>query len=162
MKPRPDAGFMDPNYPSEMGLHTGVDLNGPFGGDSDYGQPVHAITDGRVEAVLRNVPPMWGNIVVIWHPGPGIWARYAHLKDIYVRRCDVVQAGQVIGTVGKGYDNRLTAHLHLDILIRRPERWDDWPGHDRDRLLAHYTDPWAFLQRQALAGRMEWPERWRV
>ncbi len=32
--------------------------------------------------------------------------------------------------------------------------------HDRERLLQHYVDPWAFLQRQAQAGRIGWPRRW--
>jgi hypothetical protein len=28
------------------------------------------------------------------------------------------------------------------------------------RLLEHYVDPWAFLQRQAQAGRIQYPKRW--
>jgi murein DD-endopeptidase MepM/ murein hydrolase activator NlpD len=150
---------MDPNYPADWGLHTGVDLNHPAGGNSDWGQPLHALSDGQVEAVLRNVPP-WGNLVLLWHPGPGVWSRYAHLDQVRVQRCQVVTAGQVIGTVGRGHNNRFTAHLHLDILTRRPARWEDWPMHDRERLLQHYVDPWAFLQRQAQAGRIGWPRRW--
>jgi hypothetical protein len=55
-------------------------------------------------------------------------------------------------------NNCFTAHL--DILTRRPARWEDWPMHDRERLLQHYVDPWAFLQRQAQAGRIGWPRRW--
>lgn len=160
MKTRPDVTFLDSNYPPTLGLHTGVDLNHPDGGNADLGQPLHALTDGQVEAVLRNVGPSWGNIVVIWHPGPGVWSRYGHLEKVFVQRCQVVQAGQVIGTVGKGFANRWLAHLHLDIIKKRPPRWDDWPGYDRARLLEHYTDPWAFLQRQVQAGRIAWPRRW--
>ncbi|GIW32857.1 M23 family metallopeptidase [Meiothermus sp.] len=160
MKARPDVTFMDPNYPADWGIHTGVDLNHPDGGDSDLGQPIHAITDGRVEAVLKNIGPSWGNIVVLWHPGPGVWTRYAHLEKVLVQRCQVVSAGQVIGTVGKGFGNRWQAHLHLDVLKKRPERWDDWPGQDRARLLEHYLDPWAFLQKQAQAGRISKPQYW--
>ena len=156
----PDVGFMDPRYDPRLGIHTGIDLNHPAGGDSDLGQPLHAITDGRVEAVLKNVGPSWGNLVVIWHPGPGVWSRYAHLDKVLVQRCQVVSAGQVIGTVGRGFNNRWLAHLHLDIFKKRPERWDDWPMHDRARLLEHYVDPWAFLQRQAQAGRIQYPKRW--
>lgn len=160
MRSFPDFGFMDPDYPRAFGFHTGVDLNHPGGGNIDLGQPIHAITDGQVVAILRNIAPGWGNIVVIWHPGPGVWGRYAHLQHIAVTRCQVVRAGQVIGTVGRGYNNRWLAHLHLDIIIKRPGRWTDWPGFDRGRLLQHYVDPWAFLQRQERAGRITWPPRW--
>ena len=151
---------MDPNYPRELGLHTGIDLNHPAGGNSDLGQSLHAITDGQVEAVIRDAGPGWGNIVVLWHPGPGVWSRYGHLQTVNVSRCQVVRKGQVIGTVGRGYRNRWLAHLHLDIIVRKPARWTDWPMHDRERLLRHYADPWSFLQRQARAGRISWPPHW--
>lgn len=160
MRTPPSVLFMDSRYPKEYGIHTGIDLNNPAGGDSDLGQPLHALTDGRVEAILRDIGPSWGNIVILWHPGPGVWSRYAHLDQVWVKRCQVVTAGQVIGTVGKGFSKRWAAHLHLDIFKKRPERWDDWPMYDRARLLEHYVDPWAFLQRQAQAGRIMWPKRW--
>ncbi|MCS7067886.1 MAG: hypothetical protein NZN28_04535 [Meiothermus sp.] len=66
---------MVPRYPTQYGLHTSIDLICPSGGDNDLGQPLHALTDGQVEAVLKNAGPSRGNLAVIGHPGLGVWSR---------------------------------------------------------------------------------------
>lgn len=142
-----DVYFADPDYPRKLGLHTGIDLNGPEGGDTDLGQPVHALTDGEVVFAGPAGPNdrSWGNLVVIWHPGPAVWTRSAHLRDVLVRVGQCVAAGQQIGTVGKGWNGIHPAHLHFDIIVKKPAGWDDWPMHDRKRLEETYYDPWKFL-----------------
>lgn len=173
-KPRPDVRFLDPDYYRGIpGLvppgywHTGIDLNGPGGGDTDCGQPVHAMTDGRVVFAGR-LPGVWGNVVVIWHPHAAVWTRYGHLRDILVRRGDVVPAGAQIGTIGKmtigGY-----CHLHFDVFTRQPPAseglWGFFPrgGEEaRQKVLTYCTDPQAFLAKQAQAGRLFDPPAWRA
>ncbi|WP_051304037.1 M23 family metallopeptidase [Calidithermus chliarophilus] len=158
----PDTKFLDPEYPTEYGLHTGVDLNGPvqprFGADSDLGQPVHAITDGEVvfAGPAGGNDQSWGNLVVIWHPGPAVWTRSAHLRDVLVRKGQCVSAGQQIGTVGKGYNGRWPAHLHFDVFKKKPVAWDDWPMHRRQYLLDHYVDPMEFFRKVS----PQFPPRW--
>jgi len=177
-KPKPDVRFLDPNY--YMGIrgadgrwlvppgywHTGIDLNGPGGGDSDCGQPVHAMTDGYV--VFAGRLPVWGGVVVLRHPHAGVWTRYGHLRDILVKRGEEVPAGAQIGTVGKmttgGY-----CHLHFDVFVRQPPAseglWGFFPrgGEEaRQKVLTYCTDPEAFLSKQAKAGRLYEPPRWGV
>lgn len=177
-KVRPDVRYLDPDYylgvkrPDGSWLvppgywHTGVDLNGPGGGDTDCGQPVHAMTDGRV--VIAGRFPVWGGMVVLWHPSAGVWTRYGHLRDILVRPGDVVTAGQQIGTIGKmttgGY-----CHLHFDVFVRVPPAseggWLFFPrgGEEaRQKVLTYLVDPVAFLAKQAQAGRLREPPAWRT
>src|SRR5260370_11701158 len=46
--------------------HLGDDLNGIGGEDSDLGDPIYAIADGRV-LLARNGGPGWGNIFILLH-----------------------------------------------------------------------------------------------
>jgi murein DD-endopeptidase MepM/ murein hydrolase activator NlpD len=177
-KPKPDVRFLDPNYYKGIRgadgrwlvppgyWHTGIDLNGPGGGDSDCGQPVHAMTDGYV--VFAGRLPVWGGVVVLRHPHAGVWTRYGHLRDILVKRGEAVPAGAQIGTVGKmttgGY-----CHLHFDVFVRQPPAseglWGFFPrgGEEaRQKVLTYCTDPEAFLNKQAQAGRLYEPPRWGV
>src|SRR5262249_55151764 len=49
-----------------MGLHTGEDWNGNGGGDTDLGQDVFAVANGRV-VFAENCGRLWGNLVIIEH-----------------------------------------------------------------------------------------------
>lgn len=105
-------------------------------GDSDLGEPLIACFAGIV--ITANYYPVWGNILRIMSiPVPAIptgnmwWkeyaagrysnigeiyvVKYAHLRDMYFRPGEVVAMGVVVGTVGKGADNRYSAHLHMEI-----------------------------------------------
>ena len=62
------------------------------------GKPVRCVADGIVadsESIIG-----YGNTVVVMH-GNGYISLYAHLSDISVKRGDIVQAKQVLGTVGE-------------------------------------------------------------
>lgn len=101
------------------GNHTGDDLNGIGGGNSDLGDPVFSIADGYV--AYAGIPSLgWGKVVLIAHrvnvegEEKIIQSMYAHLKDISVKVGDQVIRSQRIGRVGNA-DGAYLAHLHFEI-----------------------------------------------
>lgn len=98
--------------------HTGVDMNvAGTAGDEDLGKPVYAVADGRVAFAGTGVGTSWGKLVCISHTSFGVGSRSAHLDTVLVKTGDMVKAGQLIGTIGKGYGNKWVAHLHFDIYL---------------------------------------------
>lgn len=109
-----------------------------------YGEPVHAVADGVVVAVVdrqhdhrgRDTWPalVWmmvveaffrelggqrwilGNHVVVDH-GDGVWSAYAHLRrgSVGVREGAPVRAGQVLAEVGNS-GNTSEPHLHFQLM----------------------------------------------
>lgn len=98
------------------GHHTGDDLNGIGGMNTDLGDPVFAVADGLV--VFAGEPtPEWGNVIVVAHKtadGKPLHSMYAHLDRIDVAKGSLVGRGTRIGTVGtaNGY---YSAHLHFEM-----------------------------------------------
>ena len=104
-----DTFLADPNYfQSFSAWHPGEDWNGRGGGDTDLGDPIYAISNGRV--VEFGHYPVWGNIVLLEHALPDnsrVWSQYAHLDQIMVNeKGQKISRGQQIGTMGKGDNNR--------------------------------------------------------
>lgn len=99
--------------------HLGDDLNGIGGENSDLGDPIYAIADGRV-LLAREGGPGWGNIVIVLHAYEENGARkyvqsyYAHLDEILVAPKQNVRRGEQIATVGTA-DGRYLAHLHFEM-----------------------------------------------
>lgn len=98
------------------GHHTGDDLNGIGGMNTDLGDPVFSTADGLV-LYTGEPSPGWGNTIVIAHrtaDGTIFHSMYAHLHTIDTRIGDLVPRGGKIGTVGtaNGY---YPAHLHFEI-----------------------------------------------
>jgi murein DD-endopeptidase MepM/ murein hydrolase activator NlpD len=136
-----------------MGIHTGEDWNGAGGGDTDLGQDVFAVANGRV-VFAENCGRLWGNVVIVEHvfyenhQRRKIRSLYAHLQTIKVRRGEEVKRRQSIATVGQDPDKTFNAHLHLEL------RWDEklaptyWPssdGKDEKWMRGRYADPSAFI-----------------
>lgn len=72
-----------------------------------------AAANNGVVAYTGNTVPGMGNVVLIKHPN-GYMTVYAHLSEIQVKKNQVVQAGQKIGTVGKS-GNVKEPQLHFEI-----------------------------------------------
>jgi murein DD-endopeptidase MepM/ murein hydrolase activator NlpD len=137
-----------------LGIHPGEDWNGRGGGNTDFGQPVYAVANGRV-VVAEQCGQPWGNVVVIEHvfyenhEKFRIRSLYAHLSEIKVRRGDEVKRRQLIAAVGQDPQQTFPAHLHLEL------RWDAslaptyWPssnGKDDAWVREHYAEPTAFIR----------------
>jgi murein DD-endopeptidase MepM/ murein hydrolase activator NlpD len=98
------------------GHHTGDDLNGIGGMNTDLGNPIFSTADGLV--IYAGEPsPGWGKLVVIAHTAPDgrpLHSMYAHLNRIDVAIGSLVARGAKVGTVGtaNGY---YPAHLHFEM-----------------------------------------------
>jgi murein DD-endopeptidase MepM/ murein hydrolase activator NlpD len=89
-------------------IHKGIDFSTWRSGD-----PVMATADGQVVTV--SVDPSFGNMVVIKH-NHGIYTRYAHLNAFRVKKGQLVEQGDIIGTVGNtGISTG--PHLHYEVRI---------------------------------------------
>lgn len=78
------------------------------------GTPVRAVAAGTV--VRAEAMGTYGLTVIIQHPG-GDYSVYGSLGELQVRQGQIVNRGQVIGTVGSA-DPDLPAHVHFEF---RPE-----------------------------------------
>ena len=99
--------------------HLGDDLNGIGGEDSDLGDPIYAVADGRV-LLAREAGAGWGNVIILLHAyGENgerkyVESYYAHLESILVHVGEDVRRGQKIATVGTA-GGRYFAHLHFEM-----------------------------------------------
>lgn len=155
-KPLPDVVFLDKAYVAGIKgnggkwlmapgqWHTGIDLNGPKGGNTDLGQPIYAAAAGVVTFAGQGDGTSWGNLVTIWHGTVG--TRYGHLQRVMVTKGQSVRAGQQIGTMGRGYNNRWYAHLHFDVFKKTLPTASYWPGSNLAKTKEYFVDPWAWLK----------------
>jgi len=116
-----------------LGIHPGEDWNGKGGGNTDAGQPVHAVAAGKV-IYTDAAGNLWGRVVMIQHVfyenhlKKRIRSMYVHLGEIKVEVGDSVRRRQIIGTIGRDPQNLYQAHLHLEM------RWNEeipaiyWPS----------------------------------
>ena len=99
--------------------HLGDDLNGIGGENSDLGDAIYAIADGRV-LLARDGGPGWGNVLILLHAyldngeRKYVQSYYGHVQDMLVRPGQTVKRGQQIATVGTA-NGRYFAHLHFEM-----------------------------------------------
>src|SRR6202048_3750000 len=99
--------------------HLGDDLNGIGGENSDLGDPIYAIADGRV-LLARDGGPGWGKIFILLHAylengeRKYVQSYYGHVQDMLVHPGETVKRGQQIATVGTA-NGRYFAHLHFEM-----------------------------------------------
>ena len=149
------------------GHHTGDDLNGIGGMNTDLGDPVFSTADGLV-LYAGEPSPGWGKTLVVAHKTPDgkiLHSMYAHLNRIDVAPGTLVARGGKIATVGtaNGY---YPAHLHFE--IRASDGVDIGAGYAANPL--NRLDPAAKvsslrnaaaddLSPSPLAGALRTPER---
>lgn len=128
-------GFMEANN-TRGGQHTGDDINGIGGQNSDYGDTVYAVANGLV--IYAGIPSAgWGKTIILAHRMPDgriLHSMYAHLHEIEVGLNTYVGRGAHIGSVGNA-NGRYLAHLHLE--MRRTDGFSPQAGyswHPFDRL----------------------------
>lgn len=123
----PEGGMMYDAQPfgsdnaKRGGKHSGQDLNGIGGENTDLGEPVYAAARGLV--VYSGKPADgWGNVVVLAHRLPGedsiIQTLYAHLESRDVSLGTIVHRGRRIGSIGTAGGHYL-AHLHFEVIQSR-------------------------------------------
>jgi hypothetical protein len=99
--------------------HLGDDLNGIGGENSDFGDPIYAVADGRV-LLAREGGPGWGNVIIILHAYEEngvrkyIQSYYAHVETILVAPRQQIRRGEQIATVGNAH-GQYFAHLHFEM-----------------------------------------------
>lgn len=99
--------------------HLGDDLNGIGGENSDLGDPVYAVADGRV-LLAREGGPGWGNVIIVLHAYAEngerkyVQSYYAHVQTMLVAARQDVRRGQQIATIGTG-NGQYFAHLHFEM-----------------------------------------------
>lgn len=137
----PDAAGYYDAQPFGANEHLGNDYNGNGGGDTDLGDPVHAIARGEV-VLAEDLGGGWGNVVRVVHACDGVMVEsiYAHLDKMHVGAGDAIDRGGLVGTIGTAGGQYL-AHLHLELrdVIGRPI------GGGYGEIEAH-VDPTAFIR----------------
>jgi hypothetical protein len=99
--------------------HLGDDLNGIGGENSDAGDPIYCVADGRV-LLARDGGPGWGNVIIVLHAyveeeqRKYVQSYYGHVEEMLVHAGDEVRRGQQIATVGSA-SGRYFAHLHFEM-----------------------------------------------
>jgi murein DD-endopeptidase MepM/ murein hydrolase activator NlpD len=126
----------------ERTLHKGIDYPLPRGTE------VTATADGLVEYAgpVRG----YGNLVIIHH-AMGFKTRYAHLKQVKVRKGDVVTKGEVVALSGNT-GTSTAPHLHYEIeFLQRalnPYAFINWDLKDYDQIFTKESNvPWESLAR---------------
>jgi murein DD-endopeptidase MepM/ murein hydrolase activator NlpD len=105
--------------PFTENMHLGDDLNGIGGENSDLGDPVFAVAEGRVLAA-REGGPGWGNVIIVLHAYNESGERkyvqsfYGHVQTILIAPREMVRRGQQIATIGTG-GGKYWAHLHFEM-----------------------------------------------
>ncbi len=111
-----NAQPFDTANPARGGNHSGDDINGIGGENSDLGDPVYAAANGLV-VYLGEPTPGWGSCIVLAHRTPDgkiVQSMYAHLLSSTVYYMQQVPRGYKIGEVGNA-GKRYLAHLHLEM-----------------------------------------------
>lgn len=98
-------------------LHTGVDIA------ADKGTSVRAAGIGRVSKVYTD--SMWGTTVEIEHSG-GLTTIYSSLADdVYVKKGQDVESGQIIGKVGNTAKIEISEVSHLHFAVKKDGEFID-------------------------------------
>ncbi|HCN76613.1 MAG TPA: hypothetical protein DIT13_05385 [Verrucomicrobiales bacterium] len=100
--------------------HLGEDWNHRSGGNNDLGHPIYSCARGVV-VISEDVRAGWGNCVIVRHAYRDATGKiamvdslYAHLHQRGVKVGQVVEKGQLVGTMG-GNNGMYYVHLHFEM-----------------------------------------------
>jgi len=138
--------------------HLGEDWNGRGGGDSDLGVPIFSMGRGVV-IFSQNIGVGWGNCILVRHifrEADGkvamVDSLYAHLHERKVKLHELVEKGQLVGTMG-GNNGMYAVHLHFEV------RKNLQIGMNRSQFArdsSNYYSPTAFINsRRVLPSSMQ-------
>lgn len=142
------------NEKYSLGIHPGEDWNGRGGGNTDLGQPVRAIANGKV-VFAEHCGVLWGNVVVLEHiyyenhQKLRIQSLYVHLNQIRISLGDIVKRRKAIGTIGRDPGGLYFAHLHLELRSNLQLPATYWPtseGKDQAWVRKNYIAPSKFIE----------------
>ena len=137
----------------DLGIHPGEDWNGAGGGNTDLGQNVFAVANGRV-VFAEHCGRLWGNVVILEHifyennEKKKIRSLYAHLNEIKVSKGEKIKRRQIIASIGQDPEKLFMAHLHLELRWDEslpPTYWATSDGKDADWVREHYAAPTEFI-----------------
>lgn len=111
--------FLDQDAHSKETFHLGYDFN-VGSGNEDGGMPFRCVAKGKVVWQGWTTNGL-GKIIIVRHrlrDGREVYSRYAHNEENFVKKGEVVEAGQKIGTIGRtgqAENEDFKAHLHFEI-----------------------------------------------
>lgn len=126
--------------------HLGEDWNKNSGGNTDCGEPVYAIADGRI-IYAQNAGAGWGNVVIIEHLSPAggkIESLYGHLQTIN-KLSGAVKKKELLGTIGNA-NGRYFCHLHFELRTADCPFWNQ-PGSGYGGDNKGWLDPSEFIDK---------------
>lgn len=127
--------------PTSYGFHEGPDYNLKTGGNSDLGQPLYAVADGKIVYYHNSSHPTKNfgrHMVLECETSRGKrWYHYAHCQEI-TATIKTVKEGDIIGKVG--ISGTTVAHLHfavykvdpstlpqgIDTIAKTKQQLNDW------------------------------------
>ncbi len=120
-KPNAEGYYKARGLRFQVPRHLGEDWNGNGGGNTDKGDPVYTIGHGLV-TYAADAKGRWGKVVIVRHafrdPATGkvlcCQTLYAHLDRIDVKLGQLVQRGELVGTIGTN-NGMFPAHLHAEL-----------------------------------------------
>ena len=102
--------------PTSYGFHEGEDYNTNAGGDSDLGEPLLAVADGKIVYYHNNSHSTTGfgrhMVLQCETPRGTRWYGYNHCQEL-TAQVKEVKEGEVIGKLGKS--GTTVAHLHFSV-----------------------------------------------
>lgn len=102
--------------PTSYGFHDGEDYNTRTSGDSDLGEPLYAVADGKIVYYHNGSHPSTGfgrhMVLQCETPRGTRWYHYCHCLEL-TAQVKEVKEGEIIGKLGKS--GTTVAHLHFSV-----------------------------------------------
>lgn len=142
---------------TSYGFHEGEDFNLKTGGNTDLGQPLYAVANGKIKYYHDGSHPTTGfgkhMVLECQTPFGTRWYHYAHCEEITNKVKDVSE-GEVVGKLGKS--GTTYAHLHFAVFKTDPSTLRngiDTIAKTEDELNKWWENPLLTLNSQPQVGK---------